>query len=114
MLSGDPMVLAMVLHCIAMKQAALIATHCSNPSIVIRSKAVFGANATTLTIENANAQDTREVRIVVSVPEDAVQMQNCVLTATFSQNGVDKSKLAYTTSDKALARLTKATIAFLK
>jgi transcriptional regulator with XRE-family HTH domain len=105
LLSGDPMLLAMATHSIAIKQATLLTTGINNDTVIIRIKSIFGETKTHLNITNAAGQSNKEVTITVDVPDKTSSIANFVLLVAFKDADVIKSKFAFTATDKAMTTI---------
>ena len=113
LLAGDPMLLAMATHSIAIKQAALLTTGLNNDAIIIRIKSVFGESKTHLNITNAAIASNKEVVITIALPDKTTNIANFLLLVTFKDMDTVKAKFAFTATDKAITTIVSRVKKFL-
>ena len=113
--SGDPMMLHMATHCIAIKFAALITEADDDKDLLINISSNYGPSAKTI-LKIGRAGDIhaeRVVKVTVRQPQDT-DSGFMLRVQTIDIPSKTDSQVAYVVSDKALVAAAKATFIFLK
>lgn len=112
---GDPMMLAMATHCIAIKFAALLTEADKDKDLLINISSNYNSVTKTV-IKIGRAGDIHAERVVkVTVRPPQLEEGGFVLRVqTIDVASRTDSQVAYVVSDKALVAAAKATFIFLK
>lgn len=114
-ISGDPMMLHMATHCIAIKFAALITEADTDKDLLINISSNYGPSAKTI-LKIGRAGDVhaeRVVKVTVRQPQD-IDSGFTIRVQTIDVPSKTDSQVAYVVSDKALVSAAKVTFTFLK
>lgn len=113
--SGDPMMLHMATHCIAIKFAALITEADDDKDLLINISSNYGPSAKTILkigrVGDIHAE--RVVKVTVQQPQDAAS-GFMLRVQTIDVPSKTDSQVAYVVSDKALVSAARVTFTFLK
>lgn len=113
--SGDPMMLHMATHCIAIKFAALITEADDDKDLLINISSNYGPTAKTI-LKIGRAGDVhaeRVVKVTVRQPQDT-DSGFMLRVQTIDIPSKTDSQVAYAVSDRALVSAARVTFTFLK